>query len=526
MAQITIDDYLNAISQNNSAPSAPSAPRGSITDTPQDIKDSETQAAFTAASGAASDLIGVLRRYKSGAASKAEANAALKSYQDKLNLLKTKNPAAAANIEVSAFGSPITQGVGQPTIQSDSKGKTKKISNEPQETSVNTETPTRGLAETGTDRYSNYTLNADGSVTGPGTDDKNGLRQFAVTVNKSTTMRPGSPTVSQVNFYESPVEARNAFIKTYYGDGQNINVLKKQLISSGWIKEKQLSDGTWIRGLDDFIADYTRHAVEQVKYGTAKESDSIMDYLAAKKPAGSSSVKTYRTYSTRGEAKRMFDDYMVNLLGRPGTAEENSQYFDILNKEENKAVSTVINGTQTGSNLDDADRIMLAVKVAKKALKGTTIESILNSKTGSQAANDISDLQETASAYGIELDAATALTYVANGLGTNDYLNKQKERLRLNAMQLYPTFKEHIQAGGTVKDIADVYAYARQKKLGVVIPNSTQDKKVMAAALAGKSIADYDRDMQGESEWALTQEAGEIGADFTQTILRSFGFGG
>jgi len=390
---------------------------------------------------------------------------------------------------------------------------------------METGAPTEALAVTGTDRYSNYTLNADGSVTGL-SGDKNGIRQFAVTINKPTTMRPGSPAVSQVNFYDSPVKARDAFIKTYYGDGQNINVLKQQLISSGWIKEKQLSDGTWFRGLDDFIADYTRHAVEQVKYGTAEESDSIMDYLATKKPAGTSSVKTYRTYSTRGEAKRMFDDYMVNLLGRPGTAEENNQYFDILNKEENKAVSTVVNGTQTGSNLDDADRVLLAVKVAKKALKGSTIESILNSKIGSQAANDIADLQETAASYGLPLDAATALTYVANGLGTKDYLTKQKERLRLNAMQMYPTFKEHIAAGGTVKDITDVYAYARQKKLGVVIPNSTQDKKVMAAALAGKSIADYDREMQGEDEWGFSEEAGEIGADFTQQILRSFGFGG
>ena len=521
MAQITIDDYLNAISQNNSAPSAPNAPRGSITDTPQDIEDSETQAAFTAASGAASDLIGVLRRYKSGAASKAEANAAVKSYQSKLNLLKIKNPVAAANIEVSAFGSTITAGVGQPTIQSDSKGKTKKISNESQETPINTETSTGGLAETSTDRYGNYTLNSDGSVT-----DKNGTRQFAITINKQSTPRQGSPMVSQVNFYDTAVKARDAFIKTYYGAGQNVNALKQQLLSSGWIKEKQVSDGTWVRGLDDFIADYTRHAVEQVKYGTAEESDSVINYLAAKKPGGASSAKTYRTYSTRGEAKRMFDDYMVNLLGRPGTAEENSQYFDILNKEENKAVVTQVGGTTTGSVLDDADRVLLAVKVAKKALKGTTIESILNSKTGSQAANDIADLQETAANYGLPLDAATALTYVANGLGTKDYLNKQKERLRLNAMQMYPTFKEHIAAGGTVKDITDVYAYARQKKLGVVIPNSTQDKNVMAAALSGKLISDYDREMQGEDVWALSEEAGEIGADFTQQILRSFGFGG
>lgn len=522
MAQTTIDDFLSAIGSNPlTTPATPEQPKaaGVSVDALQDVKDEATRTAFTEASAAASELLGVLRRVQTGAASKAEANAALTTYKKKVEILKKQDANIAANIEISSFGKVITPGLGTPTLKSDKKGKTERVETPPVEGNQS------NLVPTASDRYSNYTLNSDGSVTGQ-SGDQNGIRQYAVTINKPSSMRPGSPVVSQVNFYDSPVKARDSFIKTYYGDGQKIEQLKQQLLGSNWITQKQLSDGSWVRGLDDFIADYTRHAVEQVKYGTAKESDSIMDYLATKKPAGGTSVKTYRTYTTRGEAKRMFDDYMINLIGSPGTAEQNNEYFNILHKEENKAVSTVVGGTQTGSNLTDADRVMLAAGVAKKALKGTKIESILNSKTGSQVATDIAELQSTASAYGIPLDAATALTYVAEGIGTKDYLTKQKERLRLNAMQLYPTFKDHIAAGGTVKDIADVYAYARQKKLGVVIPNSTQDKKVMAAALSGKSIADYDREMQGEEEWGKTEEARNMGADFTQTILRAFGFGG
>jgi cell division protein FtsB len=386
-------------------------------------------------------------------------------------------------------------------------------------------TPTGGesgdvLGVTGIDRYPNYTYQNDGSVVG-----KDGVRQYIVTL-PTPNRRPGGPADTTQQPFDTPTKARDAFIKSYYGSDDKINQLKTQLLSSNWIKQSQLADGSWVKGLDDFIADYTAHVVREDKYGDAKDSISISDYLAQKKPAGPSSVKTYRTYSTRGEAKRMFDEYMINLLGAPGTAEQNNEFFDSLHQAENKAVSTVSNGTQTGSNLDDADRVLIAAKVAKKALKGTNIESILKSKTSSQAAVDIADLQKTAADYGIPLDAATALGYVAEGLGTKDYITKQKERLRLNAMQLYPTFKDHIAAGGTVKDITDVYAYARQKKLGVVIPNSTQDKKVMAAALAGKSISDYDREMQGEEEWGLTPEARNMGADFTQTILRAFGFGG
>jgi hypothetical protein len=386
-------------------------------------------------------------------------------------------------------------------------------------------TPTGGesrdvLGVTGIDRYPNYTYQNDGSVVG-----KDGVRQYIVTL-PTPNRRPGGPADTTQQPFDTPTKARDAFIKSYYGSDDKINQLKTQLLQSNWIKQSQLADGSWVKGLDDFIADYTAHVVREDKYGDAKDSISISDYLAQKKPAGESSVKTYRTYTTRGEAKRMFDEYMINLIGGPGTPEQNKEFFDSLHQAENKAVSTVSNGTQTGSNLDDADRVLIAAKVAKKALKGTNIESILKSKTSSQAAVDIADLQKTAADYGIPLDAATALGYVAQGLGTKDYITKQKERLRLNAIQLYPTFKTHFEAGGTLKDVTDVYAYARQKKLGVVIKDSTKDKRVMDAALKGMSLAEFDRDMQGEPEWGLTPEAGDMGADFTQTILRAFGFGG
>lgn len=91
---------------------------------------------------------------------------------------------------------------------------------------------------------------------------------------------------------------------------------------------------------------------------------------------------------------------------------------------------------------------------------------------------------------------------------------------------MYPTLKDHLLGGGTVKDVADQYAYARQKKLGVVVKDSTQDKKVMDAVTRGISISDWNQEMQGEAEWAFTDEANDIGADFTQTILSAFGFGG
>jgi hypothetical protein len=120
----------------------------------------------------------------------------------------------------------------------------------------------------------------------------------------------------------------------------------------------------------------------------------------------------------------------------------------------------------------------------------------------------------------------TAFKYALDGLGQTDLIAKQTERLKSLAIQMYPTLKDHILGGGTVKDVADTYAYARTRKLGVVVKDSTQDKKVMDAVTKGTTLADWDRQMQGEVEWGKTEEAHNIAADFTKTILSSFGFGG
>ena len=48
----------------------------------------------------------------------------------------------------------------------------------------------------------------------------------------------------------------------------------------------------------------------------------------------------------------------------------------------------------------------------------------------------------------------------------------------------------------------------------------------MSAVASGKNVAQYEQDLQADPLWAKTDEANNIAADFTQTILRSFGFGG
>ena len=365
--------------------------------------------------------------------------------------------------------------------------------------------------------YDKYVLNPDGTVMSGESP------QFLVTLKNPKTGQP-----SQQPF-PTLVKAREAFIKEYYSAPGDAEKLKAQLKAQGWINDKDIADGTWYTGIDDFITQYTTHAITQVKYGGAKDSDTISSYFNSFKKAGTgsgTSSKTYKVITKRSDAKKDLDAYLIDLIGRSSTLEEQEEYFNKLNKAENESTQTTINGTTTGQVLQDADRLLIAAGVAKKSLKGMDIEELLSSKKGSQVAASITEIQKLASRYGIPMDSVKALSYVRAGLGTKDALVKQEERLRQLSIQMHPYLKDHLMAGGTVKDVADVYASAKLSKLGVVVPDSTADTSIMAAVRQGKTIDQYNQELQADPLWRRSDEARNTATQFANTILSSFGFGG
>ena len=120
---------------------------------------------------------------------------------------------------------------------------------------------------------------------------------------------------------------------------------------------------------------------------------------------------------------------------------------------------------------------------------------------------------------------AEALKRVADGIGQKNYAAKQQERLRQLSMTLHPYLKEHIAAGGTVEEVANSYAYTKSSKLGITVPTSTKDKDIMNAIASGKTLADFDRELQADPLWRKTDEARKLSADFTSTMLKTFGLG-
>lgn len=380
------------------------------------------------------------------------------------------------------------------------------------------------------DAIKNPKTEAEAAVTGDaptgGTFDGYTVTNGKVTNQKGYSVYlvdSGTGANTAPQFYNSVAEAREAFLKKYAQPGQ-LDKLKQQLLAANYIKQSDLATGNWVNGLDDMITARTLKVVTDVKYGGGN-TVSETDFLTMKKSAGSGETSIRRDLSTRGDARTLLNMYMNDLAGAEATEEEHDAFYKELHSAEMKETSYTKDGSTVGSVMTDAERLLIAAKVAKKKLRNTEVDTLLNSANGSRAAVDVAELQRTAAEYGLTMTASEALRYVADGIGQANYLDKQKERLRLLSIKMNPNLADHINAGGTVKEVYDVYANIKSRKLGVVVKDSHLDRDVVDAANNGISAAQFEKQLQANPEWRFTEEAREIGADFINTIGKMWGRG-
>ena len=382
-----------------------------------------------------------------------------------------------------------------------------------------------------------YTIDASGTVMGT-----SGPVYLTSTV--------GIDGQSTVISHSSIAEARAEFLKGYSAPGQ-MDVLKQTLLAKHYINAKDVSAGDlhWVqKGVDTLIGKFTYDATSQMQFGKAKEPPTMASWLgssasgvAVTGTVSKAGTKTQvdTTNTTIGDADTEINNFMMDSVGRPATVEEKKAFFaKITAAEKASGVSTavtrnaagdVLKTAQTGALVTADERTAIAVGIVQGALKGTTASALEASGKGSKIADDIATLQANSASYGKSLSAGEAYAIVQQGFGQKDYVAKQTERMRLNAMTIYGNLKQHIQDGGTVKDITDHYASLKATKLGIVIPDSLADKDVMGAVTGTNglmSTADFTRQMQANPLWRQTEEAHNTAADFANTILKSFGLMG
>ena len=308
-------------------------------------------------------------------------------------------------------------------------------------------------------------------------------------------------------------DARAQFLKQYGGTPQKIEALKNQLISSGYLKN---ANGDMALALEDMITAYTYHVAEQRQVYGSTTPGLTFDFAKTKAVGLTGSNGGTVNYTSRGEAKQVLDQYVTDFIGSHATTEEQDNFYKALTKME----------TQAGNaSLTAAEVSLLAANAIRKRLTGTNVDTLLNTATGSQVAMDVHSLQEYASSYGVNMTASEAMKYVAAGLGQQDYVKKQEDRIKSIAIQLHPNLKDHIINGGTVQDIADQYANIKARKLGVQVGVSTADTEVMDAMNSGMSLTDYGRKLQSDPRWWKTQEADTTVNNLIDKMAQTWGLG-
>ena len=358
----------------------------------------------------------------------------------------------------------------------------------------------------------------------------------------SVALVPGQSTANYEAF-TSLDEARNAVIKQQGGD---FTKLKQQLLDSRYISQTEFNNNDWAAGLNASIIASTKFNFNRVKNSGGKEDFVSFDtFLGSTSIAGPKVAKTGTTtsqdFSTRSQAETMLSKYYMSTFGQAPTDAEQEQFWTDLHTAETTSTQAIksirnsdgvlTNQQVTGAVLTEADRLVIAAKVGLGTMKKlggdvTAFKKMLD--TGSSVSQNINTLMGTANNQGIPMTELQAFKYVQDAMAPGSSIAAQQERINRLAIALHgkenKMVADHITAGGTYKDITDVYGGLKTQKTGVVVPDSTKDADVQEAVRLGMSQSDFLRKQQGTKAWRETPEAHNTAADFAETVLKSFGF--
>lgn len=247
--------------------------------------------------------------------------------------------------------------------------------------------------------------------------------------------------------------------------------------------------------------------------------------------------------TSKTQTDQEIDDYFFEMLGRRATSAEKKSYYELVNKEEKAAlVKQTTSGsgktTTVGEYLDADDYSRIKATILKPAIKGTDLEGL--TKNNGKVAQDVQELKEYASSFGIKLDTKQALDKVMGVFtpsGKTD-LNSAKNTIKSMAKGFYGNISGLIDEGVKPSDIANQYAYYKGRLLGMPDNSISIFDEDIQAALSNRdgsgaqkagvmSIKDYEKLLRTSPKtkeaWLKSPGAKEEASGYALEILRSFG---
>jgi hypothetical protein len=329
--------------------------------------------------------------------------------------------------------------------------------------------------------------------------------------------------------------------------GKGVEYLRKRLYDSGYMNksEYEVKDVVALaRSITDAASKISVEAVMNFQDSgitITQGFDALLNKYV--NTGGDGKSGTGLNLTSRTQTDQEIDDYFFLMLGRRATPAEKKTYFDQVNKEEKAALvkqSTTAGGktTTVGEFLDADDYSRIKATVIKPAIKGTDLEGL--TKNNGQVAQNVQDLKEYASSFGIKLDTKQALDKVMGAFtpsGKAD-IDSAKNTIKSMAKGFYGNISGLIDEGVKPSDIANQYAYFKGKLLGIPdnsisifdedIQAAMSNRDASGAQKAGvMSIKDYEKLLRTNPKtreaWLKSPGAREEASGYALEILRSFG---
>jgi len=329
--------------------------------------------------------------------------------------------------------------------------------------------------------------------------------------------------------------------------GKGVEYLRKRLYDSGYMNKSEYETKDVVALARSITSAASKISVEAVM--NFQDSGILItqgfDALLNKyvNTGGDGKSGSGLNLTSRTQTDQEIDDYFFLMLGRRATPTEKKAYFDQVNKEEKAALvkqSTTAGGktTTVGEFLDADDYSRIKATVLKPAIKGTDLEGL--TKNNGQVAQDVQDIKEYASSFGIRLDTKQALDKVMGAFTPNGKtdLDSVKNTVKSMAKGFYGNISNLIDEGVKPSDIANQYAYFKGKLLGIPdnsisifdedIQAAMSNRDASGAQKAGvMSIKDYEKLLRTNPKtreaWLKSPGAREEASGYALEVLRSFG---
>jgi len=292
--------------------------------------------------------------------------------------------------------------------------------------------------------------------------------------------------------------------------GKGIEYLRKRLYDAGYMQKSEYETKDVVglaRAITDAASKVSVEAVMNFQDSgilITQGFDTLLNkYVGA--GTGDGRNGSGLNLTSRTQTDQEIDDYFFMMLGRRATPAEKKTYFDQVNKEEKAALvkqTTTAAGktTTVGEYLDADDYSRIKATVIKPAIKGTNLEGL--TKNNGKVAQDVQEIKEYASSFGIKLDTKQALDKVMGVFTPSGKTDLDSKLLGVpdNSISI---FDEDIQAAMSNRDATGA------QKAGVM------------------SINDYERLLRTSPKtkpiWLKSPGAREEASGYALEILRTFG---